>query len=414
MKKGSKALILAGGFDQIALIRGLQKRNYETILVDYTDEPLAAKVSDHFIRESTLDIDAVTRIAAQDKVDIILTACTDQALLTMAQVSESLKLPCHISWESARNITNKRYMKSVFHTYGIPTAKNIVLHDNAIQVINTLHFPLIVKPVDCNSSKGIQRVNEIDKLNSSIQQARSLSRSGDVIVEEFLDGQELSCDFYLYGDNVSFLSASFLHKAKNRDSFTITACEYEPNISNDILIQLNNIAKQIGLAFKIHNCFLLIQVIIKDGIVYVIECSARMGGGAKYLLINRASGINSMEVYLDAALGHPKAIEPRRYKQSFIQFYLYCRPGTYQTSIGFEQAKEDGLIDDYYFFKSQNQRFTQARNSGDRVAGIMISGESLLKFRDNPNYILNRLSVLDEKGQNILINDLDYMIGNRD
>lgn len=414
MKKDLKALVLAGGFDQIALIRGLQKRNFETILVDYTDEPPAAKVSDRFIRESTLDIDAVTRIASQEKVDIILTACTDQALLTMAQVSERLKLPCHISWESARNITNKRYMKSIFHKCGIPTANNVVLHDKDVPDINHLHFPLIVKPVDCNSSKGIQRVNDIDKLNDCIQQAKALSRTGDVIVEEFLDGQELSCDFYIFDGNVTFLSASFLHKAKHRDSFTITACEYEPNISDDILIQLNKIAKQIGLAFKINNCFLLIQVIIKEGIVYVIECSARMGGGAKYLLINRASGIDSMEVYLDAALGHPKAIEPKRSQQSFIQFYLYCRPGTYQTSIGFEQAKEDGLIDDYYFFKSPNQRFTQARNSGDRVAGIMVSGESLLIFRDNPNYILNRLSVLDEKGQNILINDFDYMIGNKD
>ena len=114
-----KALVLAGGFPQIALIEELKRRGIFTLLADYYENPVAKPFADKFYRASTLDVDAIRGIAVSEKVDFIITACTDQALLTVARVSEELGLPCYIDYKTALNVTNKQYMKKVFQDRGI-------------------------------------------------------------------------------------------------------------------------------------------------------------------------------------------------------------------------------------------------------------------------------------------------------
>ena len=122
-----KILVLAGGFDQIALIKELKKRGHSVVLVDYFENPPAKQFADKHIVASTLDMDRVEQIAISESVDLICTACTDQALLTVACVSEKLSLPCYLSYQTALNVTNKSYMKDVFMKHGIPTSKYTIL-----------------------------------------------------------------------------------------------------------------------------------------------------------------------------------------------------------------------------------------------------------------------------------------------
>ena len=51
-----KALVLAGGFPQIALIKELKRRNITVLLADYNEEPVAKKYADKYYQASTLDV----------------------------------------------------------------------------------------------------------------------------------------------------------------------------------------------------------------------------------------------------------------------------------------------------------------------------------------------------------------------
>ena len=122
-----KILVLAGGSDQIDLINELKKRGHEVVLVDYYPNPPAKRFADKHIQESTLDVEKVREIAVTEKVDMICTACTDQALLTVAKVSEELSLPTYISYQTALNVTNKSFMKKVMMDNDIPTSKYMIV-----------------------------------------------------------------------------------------------------------------------------------------------------------------------------------------------------------------------------------------------------------------------------------------------
>ena len=143
MNKNSKVVILAGGYDQIALINEFKNRNYFTILIDYYSNPPAKDYADIHYQVSTLDIDEIKKIAIKEDVDLITTACTDQALLSVSKVSEELNLPCYLSYETALKVTNKMYMKNEMIKSGIPTAKYKVISNDSEIDFEGFNYPLL-------------------------------------------------------------------------------------------------------------------------------------------------------------------------------------------------------------------------------------------------------------------------------
>ena len=123
-----RVLFLAAGYDQRAYYRWLHKEGHEVVAVDYSENPKAKDLADRFYQVSTLDEAAVEWVAQKEKVERIITDCTDQALLTMARVSEKLGLPCHLTPQQALELTNKFYMKKRLIKAGVPTARYLVVN----------------------------------------------------------------------------------------------------------------------------------------------------------------------------------------------------------------------------------------------------------------------------------------------
>ena len=191
-------MILAGGNDQCALIEELRKYfngDVEILLVDMSDKVKAIAYADRFLRISTMDRQAVLQAARNEKIDYILTACGDQPLSTMAYVSEQIGIPTYLTDQEVKFLTNKRFMKEKMLANGIPTAKHIYINKNWNGELPDLKYPLVIKPVDSNGSKGVKKVIKLSELKGALQEAFSYSISGDVIIEEFKYGEELSCDF---------------------------------------------------------------------------------------------------------------------------------------------------------------------------------------------------------------------------
>ena len=402
-----KALVLAGGFPQIALINELKSRGIETILADYYEEPVAKVYADKFYRASTLDIEAITDIAKKENVDFLITACTDQALLTVAQVSEKLGLPCYIDYNTALNVTNKSYMKKVFAENAIPTAKHTVMGVFDEAQILGMKYPLIVKPVDCNSSKGVKKVTDREELVAAFEDAVRLSRTDTAIVEEYIVGEELSADVYVENGVAHVLSVSSLDKIPNNDKFVIFRGFYSRERTEAVRAIVQKIAQQIADAFGLKNTPMLIQMIYDGENAYVLEFSARTGGGVKYLLIKKVSGFDVISAVVDLTLGNlPKVGEVVPENNFIANEFIYCKPGVFSRLDGFEELKEEGLISDFYLFKSSGSVFDTIENSGDRIAGFTVQADSMDELKKKHFEAVERMQVLDENGNDMMRKDL--------
>ena len=244
-----KIMVLAGGNDQAALIRLLRERipGVEVILIDYNKDVVAAKYADRHIVESTMDLPKVKEIALREKVDYIMTACGDQPVLTMAVISDELGLPCYLTKRQAVEITNKKFMKRIMLDNDIPTSRFRTFEEGEPIDDAGLRYPLIVKPVDNNGSKGVRRVENKDELQLYAVEAYKFSLTKTIIVEEFIEGDEISCDFFVK-DGV----ATYVMICKSNKFFVDggTQVIYQsiipPSVSNVVRQRINDIAQKIA------------------------------------------------------------------------------------------------------------------------------------------------------------------------
>ena len=258
-----KILVLGGGNDQIRLVEKLKTRGAWVGIVDYNKKPIAASCADQHFHESTLDYKAVMNIAQNLHTDRVITACTDQALLTAAKVSEDLGLFFPLKYRIALNLTNKKWMKGILCKAEIPTANYKILNYFNENELSHLKYPLVFKPVDSNSSKGVTKALVPLEAFSAYSNALKQSRSGEVICEEYISGQEISVDGFVVGGKATLLMMSVSEKlGGNRNDFPICRSIVPAIISSIAKKRIENILQQIADAFELVDTPLLVQCIV--------------------------------------------------------------------------------------------------------------------------------------------------------
>ena len=407
-----KIMILAGGNDQAALIQELRMmfKDVEIVLIDFAPNVIAAKYADKHIIESTMDLIKVKEIAIAENVDYIMTACGDQPLLTMAVVSEELGLPCYLSKKQVLNLTNKMYMKRLMMENDIPTSKFKTFTSKDKLDTTGLSYPLVVKPVDSNGSKGVRKVMNEDELYEFAKDAFRFTLTDTIVVEEFNDGFEISADFYVIDGMAQKVMWCQLNKFQVNDSTqVIYQSVIPPVLSEKVTATLLEIANKIAKAYEVNNSPLLIQAIINGDDVRVIEFSARLGGGAKYKTIQNVTGFNVLRANLQSMLGIVPEIEVLDTGKCYSRCHIYLTGGKFVALEGLDELVKNGTIKEYVLTRPFGVNVNSPTSSSDRVASIFIEANNQSDLDSKVKMAISTLKVLDEKGNDILKRDM-YLI----
>ncbi len=402
-----KAMILAGSCPQIVLLGQLKERGIYTILADNNPNAVARPFADEFVKVNILNFDAVKKIAIEKQVDFLIAVCADQVLLTVAKVSEELGLPCYIDYDTACKVSDKGYMKDIFRQYGIPSSKHAFMSEIDESKIQDMRYPLVVKPVDAYSSKGVRKCCNPDELREFFAEAAKISRSGVVIVEEYAEGAELTVDFEIVDGKAVFLSASNTEKVNYKDRFLAFRTRFPAAVSPSTIERIKVIGQKIANAFQLKNTPMLIQLLTDDHRESVLEFSARTGGGAKYLLLKKATGFDPIQAVIDLTLGlKPKVGKICSESKLITNEFLYAYPDTFDHLEGFQELKQEGIIAEYWQFKWQGAQIMNAATSSDRVASITIQADTFEELVAKHNEAAKRIKFISATGNDMMRHDL--------
>lgn len=401
-----KALVVGGSAPQAALIKELQKKGYYVILADRNENAVAVSYADKFYPISTLDVDGILQIAKLEKIDFAITVCADQVLLVVAQVCEELGLPCYIDYETAKMVSNKEYMKKVFVENNVPTAKYTVSKTLDLKEIDEMVYPLIVKPVDSYSSRGVKKVNNIDELKRAFNNALEISRTNTAIIEEYIDGDELSVDVFVEDGKAHILCIRTLDKIPNNCGFVICRGRYPAHISRESYDSVQEIAQKLADGFRLKNTPMLIQMKINEGKCYVIEFCARTGGGIKYRLLPKVSGVDVVKAVVELTLGEKVHIIPRKYKKYIIDEFVYCDSGILDHFEGFDELLNTGIICDYDLYKLKGYSFEKISCSGDRAAYFSVEADTIEELKEKHRIAGQSIHAYDSNGKDLIKHDI--------
>ena len=401
-----KALVLAGGIAQVALIDELKDRGYRTLLADMNPHCVAAPYADEFYKVSAMDTDALAELAVKENVDLVLTACADQILVAEVKVCEKLGLPTYLDLKTTELVSDKSYMKDVFTRHSIPTSRYTTVTEYDEKRFEGLSFPLVVKPVDAYSARGVRRCNDQAQLQEYLSKAIEISRSKKAIVEEFVEGDELTVEAFVIDGKATVLCIGAKNKLKD-GKFVGCGSLYPADISAELEAEIKETTQKIAEAFELKNCPINMQMITDGRHAYVLEFCARTGGFVKYEITRIMSGFDPISAIVDLHEGKRPVLNGIRPENRYLlTCYLYCSEGTLDRYEGFKEAKDEGLISRYYLVREKGHQFKGIESNGDRAAGFIIQDDDYDELLNKYAKALKRLRVLDKDGKDLVRYDL--------
>jgi biotin carboxylase len=185
------ALILGTLYGQAEAMEILKKMGWKVHSCGFKKEGPGVEAADEFHLVDILDIEGVTEIARNTKVDCIYSVGSDIAMPTVAAVSEKLNLPVFYNVETIEILHRKTKLRTFLEKNNFPTVSYKVLkNEKDLGDFDT--FPAILKPSDSQGQRGIFKVLNKQEAQSYLPESIKYSASKASIIEEWLDGNEIS------------------------------------------------------------------------------------------------------------------------------------------------------------------------------------------------------------------------------
>jgi biotin carboxylase len=328
-------LFVGAGRHQRRAILQARERGLRVVAVDRNPAAPGLAAADVPETVDFTDVDAVTEVAERHDVDGALTVSADRAVPVVAAVTERLGLPS-IGTATAHLMTHKIGMRRTLAEAGVPQPRFAAVRDlrGSRSAIETVGVPAVLKPADSGGQRGVFRIDSQDDLDAHLHSALAESRSGETIVESFVDGVEMNCIVIARGGEATLLTLSDRLRPPGIGFGVGWIHVYPASIYGDQLALAERVAVQAVQALGLRDGIAFPQLIASpDGDVVIVEVAARIPGGQMADLVRHAVGVDLVEVALAQALGEdvPDDMALPRFSQPLAIRFLTAEPGPLPT-----------------------------------------------------------------------------------
>lgn len=309
-----KRLAIIGANEAITmLIQKAKDLGYETHVFAWQCGDPGEKVADFFYPISIDRKEDILNTCKEIGISGICSITSDYAAPTVNYIANCLGLPCNdiTTNDLARN---KFLMRKALQDAGLYTPKFIEVDSNfKLDEDFKISYPVIVKPTDRWSSKGVTRVNNSLQLKDSVENAIKTSLEKKAIIEEFMEGDEYSAECICHNGKYNILAFT-KKRTTGYPHYIETGHEQPANISLSLLPTIKEKLFKGLNALGIRNGAAHIEFkILNNYEVGIIEIGARMGGDCIGTdLTPISTGMDYIKMVIDVACGENLDFEVRQ------------------------------------------------------------------------------------------------------
>lgn len=382
-------LLLGGAPDQCFLIHAARRLGLVTVVADQDAAAPGLALADHAAQVSTRDVPALLELCRELRgrgVDLRgVTVMGSDIPDVVAALADAMGWPGP-SARTARLATDKLRMREQLAHSGIA----VPAFAPAPGVADALAFwracrceRVVVKPTDRAGARGVRLVREAAELAPALEAARAASRSGRVMIEEFVPGPQISTETLL--SEARAATPGFADR------------NYEDTRGHHPLLLENGgwMPSALDAATRSAVCELaeraaralgILRGVAKGDLVLdaargplLIEMAARLGGGDfGATLVPLSSGVDYVPAALAIALGEEpdwSALVPRR-ARVVVNRYLFAPPGRLDAVRGVEELRDWPELRKLELFVRPGATLPEIRHHGERSGVFVLEAES--------------------------------------
>ncbi|MEA1053149.1 hypothetical protein U5801_25565 [Lamprobacter modestohalophilus] len=315
-----RVLLLDTNFSAEPLLCWLLRAGYQVYLVGNRPNDALAKETPGYIQADYSNLDELEATIDRVKPDYLVPGCNDQSYSMAARANHDGRFPGLDSSEQTIRINNKARYRQLGQDLGLPMPS---VYENHTPPIGR---PLLIKPVDAFSGKGIVALLSPSpaQLGDAIANAKAASPSGQILIEDHCPGQLYSHSAFLHRGRILHEFIVVEHASANPwvvdTSALVTDC-------SDLLRQcLRSLIETLAGACDIQEGLLHTQFLSDGKNLWLIESTRRCPGDLYSELIRLSTGFDYAGAYLQPFLGQaPSTAEPVS-KQRWIMRHTLSLP----------------------------------------------------------------------------------------
>ncbi len=386
-----KIMVVGGGGREHAIIKKLKENSSIT-------EIFALPGNGGMHKDATLvnigakDIDAIVEFATTNKIDYAVVAPDDPLVLGAVDALNAVGIPCFGPEKKAAIIEgSKVFSKNLMKKYGIPTAEYEVFDnlEKALEYLKTAPIPTVIKADGLALGKGViiaQTRTEAEDAVRSIMLDKVFGESGNnIVIEEFLEGPEVSVLSFTDGKTVIPMISSMDHKRaldgdKGLNTGGMGTIAPNPYYTEDIakecmetiFLPTINAMNSENRTFK--GCLYFGLMLTKKG-PKVIEYNCRFGDPETQVVLPllKSDLLTVMQATTNGTLKDTK-VEFKEGAAACVVMASNGYPQKYQS--GFE-LKIDSLVENDVYVAGAKLENGCLKTAGGRVLGVTATADSL-------------------------------------
>lgn len=398
MKK--KMMILGASALQVPAIKKAKELGYQIILVDYDPEAAGFSLADVKLVVSTLDQEEVYRQALLYEPDFILTSTSDGPVRTAAYVNEKMGKRPDLSYEDSLCATIKSYMRDRLKEYKVPIPSYFAVEteEEFLKAVSALGGEGIVKPADNAGSRGVIRLRQEtrERLKEIYQYSKSYSRNGVVMVEEYMEGSEVSVESMTVEGETTVIAIT--DKIVTPPPFFVEIGHLEPSRQPlEMQEEIVKVTKQAVKAIRLQNGPSHTEVKITEEGPKIVEVAARLGGDfITSRLVPLSTGVDMVGASVLLATGEKADLKKQWDRGSAIRFIQGRQGVLKEQNIPKDIYKMAG-IEEVVFYKNVGDRVESTRSSNDRLGHIIATGKTAEEAMERANKALESITIVVEE-----------------
>jgi biotin carboxylase len=376
-----RLLVLGAGPEQLGLLAAARRRDLFVIAVDRDPSAPGFPYADRRAIISVEDEPAVERLADAERIDGVIAPGSDHGVAIAARVAERLGLSHPISPETALLATSKLRQRERFARAGVPQPEFEVCTTprEAVAAARRVGFPCVLKPTDRHGQRGLTHVETRHELDEAIEEALEQSRSGVLLVEELVDGPEVTINAFSLRGRLHPLTVTDRLLA-DPPAFGVSLAHVWPSTLDPAAVGAAvEAASAAAGALGVREGPTYTKVRIDRNGPRVGELATRLGGGNDAEVCRAALGIDLNALALAAALGEvipERALLPVQRVGGACVRFLVAPPGELREIEGEDAARSIEGILDVRLYRRPGHVFDELRRGSDRAGAVIAVGES--------------------------------------
>ena len=365
--RNPRLLVLGAGPAQLGLLEAARDRGLWVAVVDRDPAAPGFHFADRRCILSTEDEAGVERLAGALGIDGLISPGTDWPVGVAARIAERLGLPHPITPATAVVATNKLRQRERLAEAGIPQPRSWVVGGE--DPPPPVRGPVVVKAPDRQGQKGLTLVEDPAHLPAAIATARSAARNGLALVEELVDGPEVTVVGFSTGAGFTALAVTDRITA-DPPAFGVALAHVFESAHAQAAAPVAAAAVA-ALGIELGPSYTQLRL-GPDG-PQVIEVAARLGGGHDAELVQAATGVDLNGLALAAALGSELVLTERRSRPGgAVTRFLVAPPGVLE-----RVEVPEGLegVESVRIYREPGYEFGQLRRGGDRAGAVLVLGK---------------------------------------